>query len=774
MNHGSDEMSAEEGKDAEVKSEEASAAAGAAPEKPRKKGRFKERKKKPGKAELTEIDHHPEFINCFEYLDDESAVLAEEQIAEEVPTGGAYTDSEFCGMDAVYKDYSHPPMGALPADLIQWLRIGAKEIGGPNNGVDNPELFPADWNKGAEEGKGDDEGVAAGEEGKDGENPEEGAPERFPARLDNIVQGQLGNRWFLNALAPLLNRVDVLARCFVSKRHAAKGLYTVKIFKEGRWRYVHVDDTIPCDMSGQPLFSMSFNPNAIWIMLLEKAYAKIHGCYEKLATGVVEEAMRDLTLGIHFDVTMPRPVVNEKGEGVPTDFASKSSAAAALGIQGEGDPTQELWERLSRVVPLNRDNRHVLRFKRAEGISVAVRSSAAVPLKSGRSVDPRKCVMTGRGYALHALLQIEDPENKAQFRLVVMRNPWGLRSWGGDWAHNDIKWDENPRIKGLVSSIVPEFSWNPEDGIFAMSWADFCVQFDTIHAVRIPPSDWTLNRFQGEWHEDSITDGRGGRPGAPDFAINPMFGFEYTGSAKPECMVCVSQRESRWRSDEGESLHTSVVSDQKPKRLPGLGFAIVKLTGDHLRLHEYWPAKVVTTSAVAGAPAACVRSRDASNAFFTITEGRYAIVPFTYEGGEGGGGNAFYIDMWSDYDFEIFECFQEDAVSEAPDSDDESDVEGGVEDGAAEGKSVEADDEGKSGAVGDSGGKDGEEKKKKKRKRDPDFMTLEPPRQEVENLEELTMMSMQRTMSNLCISVRDLKKEVKNLDGNVKRIMASR
>ena len=148
-------------------------------------------------------------------------------------------------------------------------------------------------------------------------------------------------------------------------------------------------------------------------------------------------------------------------------------------------------------------------------------------------------------------------------------------------------------------------------------------------------------------------------------------------------------------------------------------------------------------------------------------------MPFTYEGGEGGGDNAFYIDMWSDYDFTIFECFQEDAVSEAPDSEDDS---GGEEAGAdGEGKVGEGGNAGgKDEGEGDAGGKDGERKKKKKKKRDPDFMTLEAPRQETENLEELTMMSMQRTMSDLCISVRDLKKEIKDLDGNVRRMAATR
>ena len=70
---------AEEGKGAEVKSEEAAAA----PAKPRKKkGRFKERKKKAAVADLTELDHHPTFVDCFEYVDDEAAVLAEELLAD--------------------------------------------------------------------------------------------------------------------------------------------------------------------------------------------------------------------------------------------------------------------------------------------------------------------------------------------------------------------------------------------------------------------------------------------------------------------------------------------------------------------------------------------------------------------------------------------------------------------------------------------------------------------------------------------------------------------
>jgi len=295
-----------------------------------------------------------------------------------------------------------------------------------------------------------------------------------------------------------------------------------------------------------------------------------------------------------------------------------------------------------------------------------------------------------------------------------------------------------------------------------MSWSDFCVQFDRIRAIRLPSPDWTLNRFQGEWLDNSPTDGKGGRPGSPDFATNPMFGFEYTGGSVPKIMLAVSQRDTRWRSDEGAPLRTSEVSSEY--RMPAVGFVVVRLTGDHLRLHEYWRGKVIATSNTYASPHSCDRDRDATNGMFTITEGRYAVIPFTYESGEGGGGNAFYIDMWSDYDLQVFECFQEDAVSEAPDSDEEDEEDEDKEDGEGGAKSDEAKDE------------EGAEKgaKLSAADKEPDFVTLELTKGDIENLEELTMMAMQRTISNLCGDVKDLRKEISDLNVSVRKISATR
>jgi len=61
---------------------------------------------------------------------------------------------------------------------------------------------------------------------------------------------------------------------------------------------VVVDDKFPCSAKG-PLFSRSHGPE-LWVLLLEKAYAKLYGAYDKIEGGFAGEALRDLTGAVWF------------------------------------------------------------------------------------------------------------------------------------------------------------------------------------------------------------------------------------------------------------------------------------------------------------------------------------------------------------------------------------------------------------------------------------------------------------------------------------------
>lgn len=78
--------------------------------------------------------------------------------------------------------------------------------------------------------------------------------------------------------------------------YSQSGIYKVQICKSGIWKELTVDDYFPCSMStgGMALFSRSAQQD-MWVLLLEKAYAKLHGNYYTLRGGLVSEALSDLT-----------------------------------------------------------------------------------------------------------------------------------------------------------------------------------------------------------------------------------------------------------------------------------------------------------------------------------------------------------------------------------------------------------------------------------------------------------------------------------------------
>jgi len=94
----------------------------------------------------------------------------------------------------------------------------------------------------------------------------------------DIKPGILSNEWFLSALAIVAERPEFIERLFITNEINQVGVYKLKICKNGLWQVVTIDDMFPCYPMGQPIFSTAYS-NEIWVLLLEKAYAKVHGGY---------------------------------------------------------------------------------------------------------------------------------------------------------------------------------------------------------------------------------------------------------------------------------------------------------------------------------------------------------------------------------------------------------------------------------------------------------------------------------------------------------------
>ncbi|XP_060066848.1 calpain-D-like [Ylistrum balloti] len=262
---------------------------------------------------------------------------------------------------------------------------------------------------------------------------------------DDIQQGYLGNCWYLSALAVLADRKELLEKIILTKTFCQEGAYHLRLCKDGYWKIVLVDDVFPCDSSNRLLYSRG-KRKQLWVPLIEKAAAKLFGCYEALTSGHTVEALSLLT-------------------GEPCEHISFKETA-------EGDKETDkviVWSKLVNA----RESKFLM----------------------GTSCCPQKDVDEGHYkkmglvcYHAYSLLDVQDIQGN---QLVRLRNPWGRESWNGDWSDTSQKWS--------TVSASSKTSLNPTEnkkGVFWMCLEEYMKYFGGVDICKVR-SDWHELRIKG-------------------------------------------------------------------------------------------------------------------------------------------------------------------------------------------------------------------------------------------------------------------------------------
>lgn len=99
----------------------------------------------------------------------------------------------------------------------------------------------------------------------------------------DILQGRVGDCYFLSAIAGLAEKDNRIKAIFPNLEISKNGIYMARILHKGVLKEVVVDDYFPVSKKDGKL--MGANPaggNEIWVMILEKCWAKLYGSYEAI------------------------------------------------------------------------------------------------------------------------------------------------------------------------------------------------------------------------------------------------------------------------------------------------------------------------------------------------------------------------------------------------------------------------------------------------------------------------------------------------------------
>jgi len=163
----------------------------------------------------------------------------------------------------------------------------------------------------------------------------------------DLVQGKVGDCWFLSALAVIAERPDLIRRLFpndadlvLTETHDAYGIIEVKLFMDGYWKSITMDTFLPCLMEYQ-----SVEPTTTTTIARDKKLAAHGGrkgdggpnLAKKLSSssGHEQQALSDTS----------RTIIRDTKEFLQQDREKKMPSVSKVdGGSRSVDPVQPYWQ----------------------------------------------------------------------------------------------------------------------------------------------------------------------------------------------------------------------------------------------------------------------------------------------------------------------------------------------------------------------------------------------------------------------------------------------
>ena len=248
---------------------------------------------------------------------------------------------------------------------------------------------------------------------------------------DDIIQGSIGDCYFLSAVGSLCKFSHYIDRLFLTKERTKEHLYGVYMFLNAAWKLVIIDDYLP--YTGKKFKKFAFSSSGgkeLWVALLEKAWAKINGNYAKIGCG-----------------------------GSPTEIFDVLTEAYTEQVQINPYYKDYIWETM-------------INAEKKGYIMTAGTSSDIANLNLDEvGLSP------GHAYTVLGVMEIDT--GKELEKVVRLRNPYGNGEFNGDWSDYSNKW--TPELKEKYHLVIKD------DGDFYMAFDDFLNYYITLGICKLHP-----------------------------------------------------------------------------------------------------------------------------------------------------------------------------------------------------------------------------------------------------------------------------------------------
>lgn len=268
-------------------------------------------------------------------------------------------------------------------------------------------------------------------------------------RPGDIVQGQIGTCFLLGALGAMVANDPNSIKSAFMEYDIDSGVYGIRLMLNGEWVHTIIDDYMPVDRYGRILYAKGHDRDEVWCPLLEKAFCKLHTCYEMCDGGTAAEAT--------------------------TTCCGGCSGKFVISKKNRDDP--KLPDSIFQAIKNARARGWVLTTTFTES-KITIGQGA----KSGQGKCGEDVLSTGlvRGHVYSVLKAVEAEGN----RLVCCRNPWGQGEWQGKWSDSNTSGEWTDSMKAATGYQ------GGNDGTFWISVEDFVATSGGVDYTRVFGSTW--------------------------------------------------------------------------------------------------------------------------------------------------------------------------------------------------------------------------------------------------------------------------------------------